>query len=77
MILTIDIGNTNIVMGAFIRISCSSWSVFPPEQDPRPWNMRPSSREMLDLHEITPAQIRGWHHFLRGSFRDQHGSGGC
>lgn len=59
MILTIDIGNTNIVMGCFHKDQLLFLERFSTEQDSTSLEYATIIREMLDLHEITPAQIRG------------------
>ena len=59
MILAIDIGNTNIVMGCFHKDQLLFLERFSTEQDSTSLEYATIIREMLDLHEITPAQIRG------------------
>lgn len=59
MILTIDIGNTNIVMGCFQKDRLLFLERFSTEQDSTSLEYATILREMLVLHEITPAQIKG------------------
>lgn len=59
MILTIDIGNTNIVMGCFHKDQLLFLERFSTEQDSTALEYATIIREMLDLHEIKPFQIKG------------------
>ena len=59
MILTIDIGNTNIVMGCFLKDQLLFLERFSTEQDSTALEYATIIREMLDLHEIKPFQIKG------------------
>lgn len=59
MILTIDIGNTNIVMGCFHKDQLLFLERFSTEQDSTSLEYATIIREMLDLHEIEPSRIRG------------------
>ena len=59
MILTIDIGNTNIVMGCFLKDQLLFLERFSTEQESTALEYATIIREMLDLHEIKPSQIKG------------------
>ncbi len=59
MILTIDIGNTNIVMGCFRKDQLLFLERFSTEQHSTSLEYATILREMLDLHEIKPSQIMG------------------
>ena len=59
MILTIDIGNTNIVMGCFLKDQLLFLERFSTEQESTALEYATIMREMLDLHEIKPSQILG------------------
>lgn len=59
MILTIDIGNTNIVMGCFHKDRLLFLERFSTEQDSTSLEYATIIREMLDLHEIEPSRILG------------------
>ena len=77
MILTIDIGNTNIVMGCFLKDQLLFLERFSTEQDSTALEYATIIREMLDLHEIKPFQIKGGiisfcHQYAEGSGREIH-----
>ena len=59
MILTIDIGNTNIVMGCFHKDQLLFLERFSTEQESTSLEYATIIREMLDLHEIKPSKIQG------------------
>lgn len=59
MILTIDIGNTNIVTGCFDQDQLLFLERFSTEQEATSLEYATIFKETLDLHEIPPSQIQG------------------
>ena len=63
MILTIDIGNTNIVVGCFEEKGPEKrllfFERFSTEQEATPLEYATIFKETLELHEIRPSQIEG------------------
>ena len=61
MILTIDIGNTNIVMGCFLKDQLLFLERFSTEQDSTALEYATIIREMLDLHQYAEGSGREIH----------------
>ena len=59
MILTIDIGNTNIVTGCFDQDQLLFLERFSTEQEATSLEYATIFKETLDLHEIPPSRIQG------------------
>ncbi len=59
MILTIDIGNTNIVIGCFEKDRLLFLERFSTDQEATSLEYATIFKETLDLHEIPPGQIQG------------------
>ena len=59
MILTIDIGNTNIVTGCFDQDQLLFLERFSTEQEATSLAYATIFKETLDLHEIPPSRIQG------------------
>ena len=71
MILTIDIGNTNIVVGCFEEKGPEKrllfFERFSTEQEATPLEYATIFKETLELHEIRPLTDRGRDPLLRGA----------
>ena len=59
MILTIDIGNTNIVIGCFEKDRLLFLERFSTDQEATSLEYATIFKETLDLHDILPGQIQG------------------